>query len=120
MSRTFVLKARDEDSQGVPRWQDYVALQNALEVMVKNKALTRVAVEMGVARKVELARLEHGGQVNADLEIELEEGEVERLRDGLWKLPPEAYGRDMMTGQMRVPRLATLGEMLEDWEEQLG
>ena len=117
----FVLRPRQKNLQGIPNWHDSVVLQWALDRIGQGKPLSQMGVWLGLAKKIQVAQAEAGfpSQVNVEVPIEVEDGEAKLLWGELGKLPPEAFGRSRFTGQPEVPSLATLGEMLEDWGEQL-
>ena len=115
------LRPRRERPDGLPGWHDSFRLQAALDAIGKGKPISRLGLWLGIARKVQLAQAEAGltTSIDAVVTVELEEGEAKALWAEVEKLTPESLQRNVYTGQPQVPDLATLGEMLEEWEEAL-
>jgi len=122
MSKTLTLKGRRKDSRGVARWHDSYRLQTALDNIIAGTPVARCGVWFGLSRKVQLGQVGAGidESPNAEIALELEDGEAKMLWDALMKLPPEGYRKHAVTGRPEVPDSATLYDMLEDWGEQLG
>lgn len=117
----LVLRPRREDDNGIPRWHDSLRLQAVLDTIGANKPVSQCGIWFGIARKVRIAQIEAGypTQVNVEIEIELKNGEAKELWEHLQRAPAASFRKNPFTGQPEPPDLATLGEMLEDWGEQL-
>lgn len=73
--------------------------------------MSQSAVQVGIAAKIQVARVEARGQVNAVLEIELSDGEGKVLWETIRDLPPEAFW-----GRTPYPPTLTIREMLNEIE----
>ena len=115
MTKTLTLRPRE--LQGRRVWHDAVLVNHALEIIVKGKSVTKVAVWIGTARKVELEKPDEDPLPAYD--VELRNKEAKMLWRELLKLSPEAFGRHPVTGQPHVVNLFLLDAMLRDFAAQL-
>jgi hypothetical protein len=108
--KTLVLKPRMKT-----RWHDRAVMENALETIVHGRSLTKAAMWLEIAAKIEeaaeLAELDKNPE--AELQIELRDGQAKLLWQELARLPMEAFGRGA-TGQPVVVPLAPLEAMLRE------
>jgi hypothetical protein len=116
VTKKLTLKPREISGRRV--WHDAVLVANALETVAKGQPLTKAAVWMGTARKIELEKPDEEPLPAYD--VVLRNKEARMLWREMLKLPPEAFGRHPATGQPHVVNLFLLDEMLRDFAEQLG
>lgn len=107
------LKPRLMNEQGLPGWHDALALQRAIDYSGRGKPMSKLGVQIAIAGRLQVARVEARGQINAVLEIEVSDGEGKVLWEAVGDLPPEAYYPG------GLPPLLTIREFLDDLKEQL-
>lgn len=127
MSKTLVLRSRVDGS-----WHDSAILGNLLTVIAQNKPISKAALWMGIAGRIELANEEATTVVPADqaqrsperrvtdtFEVQLNNTEARLLWREIEKLRPMDFGRNQM-GQPTAPPLGILNVMLTEWAKCLG
>ena len=120
MTYQLILKPRGLEA-GTSSWHDIYVLGPALESMARGKPLAKMSVQLTISRKILIAKKEAGlspGNIENTVTIELKNSEAEIFWKEIGKLAPEQYGRTI-NGQLSIPPLGYLDEMLHDIADQL-